>query len=284
MSLGLLQLRVRALLAERGLDHAIAERAYVLAEVPRVQWDRQVGKYRRYVRFSPLGTPHVGGYGILWGQWAPRARGEDKAPLPDQLDSRSIGDLDFAVDFLRAWLVDAVDWRLISRGPLPAEREPIRLTLKEPAGLLFYSPSNAAHVDRGENYFERGFADSAKIADELRFSKLAAFSMDVAGAIELTINYGKPESHEVGLSHCVRLGLEVRDNAVCFRSLRDLESWDPVVPPSQIAPLTNGYYDVMVGSTPNPGGTTVLHFVFTASTDWVRIEHHGLPMLSPRAR
>jgi hypothetical protein len=52
----------------------------------------------------------------------------------------------------------------------------------------------------------------------------------------------------------VRLGLEVRDNEVCFRDLHDLISWIPNCPEGQEISVPTGFYRITVYSSPPASG------------------------------
>ncbi len=116
-----LKTRITALLRELGLDEAeIRLRENILAGYPRATWDRQVGKYRRYVQFTPLDDEFAGRCGLLYGQWVGDANGGFGVRDPEQFDSRSLGDLDYCVEFVRAWLVETRDWRSLPPMRLPS--------------------------------------------------------------------------------------------------------------------------------------------------------------------
>jgi hypothetical protein len=117
MGVDLLKSAVAELLRGVGLDEAeVPSKEKILADHPRITWDRQVGKYRRYAQFTPL-SDFPGKYGILFGQWVGDANGGYGVADPEQFDARRLGDLDYCLAFLGAWLVECVDWRALPRPP-----------------------------------------------------------------------------------------------------------------------------------------------------------------------
>lgn len=81
----------------------------------------------------------------------------------------------------------------------------------------------------------------------------------------------------------VRLGLEIRDETVCFRDLYDLRSWNPECPSSQRLSMPNGFYRITV-YTREPasgivGDSQEIHLHFVPILEKAKLAHTGVPQL-----
>lgn len=284
MSLGPLRRSVSALLDESGMARAVRLREPVLNGVPRLTWDRQVGPYRRYVQFAPLAGGAFGLYGLLYGQWIGDENGGHGVDAPDQFDSRGMGDLEYAVAFLRGWLIEQRDWKALPRSTSFMARRPDKLTLRTDAkAFIVYSPFALAHAGRGDDILAAAFSTPGDVARQVNEGRVAVFGTGATGDFDLALEFGGFHPPELAtFPFQARLGLEVRDETVCVRALNDLARWDAACPEAQTFPFTDGYYRVTVAyKAPRcgEGEPRLIRLHFEFESERLVLHHTGVPLV-----
>jgi hypothetical protein len=147
-------------------------------------------------------------------------------------------------------------------------------------GIIAYSPFAMAHVPQGENYLESNFLEPEDIARHVNACTLTGFGTGGPGEFELIVH---DELDAVAMRHAqfsVELGIEVRDEQVCFRDLYDLIRWDRTCPPGQSVGMPNGYYRIVAYTTYAPvGQSQPVTFAFLSEEERPTLHFTGAPEL-----
>lgn len=121
-------------------------------------------------------------------------------------------------------------------------------------GIVLYSPFAAAGIAEGDDYlrhFRAGYPD--------------------AGALEAA-------------EYKLRLGLEVRDRALCARDLYDLLDWTADCPVGQVLAVESGLYEVTLCSDRPSSGVLgdnqVIHVFLRPVAALPQLSFDGIPALS----
>lgn len=122
-------------------------------------------------------------------------------------------------------------------------------------GLMLYSPWALVHVAEGADYFASNFASDEDVAEHVRACAVAAFCTGSPGTYVVRCTTDVV-SAETPFDASVRLGLEVRDRAVCVRDVYDLMEWTAECPGEQRLELEDGFFWLMVSTRRPPSGIT----------------------------
>jgi hypothetical protein len=122
-------------------------------------------------------------------------------------------------------------------------------------GFILYSPPAVKHIPEGSNYLEQHFWQPGDVARHLMACELTAFSTGTPGSFQLRFLDGPRNEGAVDAADFkLRLGLAVRDGAICVRDLYDLMKWSAECPVDQRMPIANGWYLLTVFSSMPPSG------------------------------
>jgi hypothetical protein len=119
-------------------------------------------------------------------------------------------------------------------------------------GIILYSPFAVRHIPTGQDYLEPHFWKPDDVARHVNACQIAAFGTGSPGRYLLELYDGPLD--EKGLASAtasVRLGIEVRDDSLCFRDLYDLMRWNPECPAAQAIPVANGFYRITAYTSPS---------------------------------
>src|SRR4051812_6118742 len=119
-------------------------------------------------------------------------------------------------------------------------------------GLILYSPPAVAHIAEGMDYLRAHFWKPTDVARHVMECRLTAFGTGSSGTFLLRFAIGPPDELAVRAAEFkLRLGLQVRDGAVCVRDLYDLAEWSAECPWGQQLSVADGWYRLTVfGSSP----------------------------------
>ncbi len=116
-------------------------------------------------------------------------------------------------------------------------------------GIIFYSPPAAAHIAEGENYLIANYMAEDQVQPHIQRGTIVGFGTASPGVYILHILKGYPDAQTLAEStYKLRLGIEVKDNTLCFRDLYDLMDWTAECPPEQCIALDDGYYHITLCS------------------------------------
>ncbi|MDO5405971.1 MAG: hypothetical protein Q4F28_01410 [Eubacteriales bacterium] len=122
----------------------------------------------------------------------------------------------------------------------------IRLEI-EGMGIVMYSPKNMENIPEGYDYLKNEYSLPNQVAEHLRQGDVIGFCTGSGGCYNLKIRSGYPSTEiEKGNPVSIRLGIEVKDEQICFIDLFWLMEWYNECPPEQCVELPNGYYHVTV--------------------------------------
>lgn len=110
-------------------------------------------------------------------------------------------------------------------------------------GVVLYSPFAVDQIKDGEDYLTSNFWHPEKVAEHVNACQLSAFCTGSPGKFRLNLTDGiYPENDINNAMAKIRLGIEVRDQTLCFRDLYDLMEWTPACPSEQVISMPNGFY------------------------------------------
>jgi hypothetical protein len=133
-------------------------------------------------------------------------------------------------------------------------------------GIIFYSPFAVAHIKKDEEYIDAHFWEPPDVAAHVNACSISAFGTGSPGVYILRLYDGQLNARDLEAAKAsARLGIEVRDNTLCFRDLYDFIRWDPECPAGQIVSMPDGFYRITVYTTPilndsRDGQVVWLHF------------------------
>lgn len=137
----------------------------------------------------------------------------------------------------------------------------------------------------GEDYLASNFWQPEKVAEHVNACQLSAFCTGSPGRFHLILTDGiYPEDVIRNAMAKIRLGIEVRDQTLCFRDLYDLMEWKSECPPDQVISIPNGFY-LLTAYTELPESgilgdnqTITIHFQYVQSRP--TLVWHRVPDLS----
>lgn len=148
-------------------------------------------------------------------------------------------------------------------------------------GIIFYSPWAVQHIPPGTDYLGASFLQPEDIARHVNASSLTGFGTGGSGNYDLIVSFDAPDAEELQRAQFkVELGLEVRDETVCFRDLYELICWQPECPPGQSLRFPDGFYRVLAYTTFTPVGTTQpIYLSFLRVPERLELHFTGAPEL-----
>lgn len=164
-------------------------------------------------------------------------------------------------------------------------RYPINLSIAG-LGIIFYSPFAVTHIQEGDDYLKRSFWEPEDVARHVNQCHIAALGTGSPGDFRLILYDGNLKNTAVEEAEFkARLGLEVREQTVCFRDLYDLMDWSPHCPTEHQAAFPDGFYLITAYcSRPRSGifgdhQTIYLHFDHVSQRP--KLAWKGIPHLCP---
>jgi hypothetical protein len=112
-------------------------------------------------------------------------------------------------------------------------------------GVVFYAPFAVRHISEGADYLAAHFRNASDVAQHVMACEISTFGTGSSGRYRLLL-YDDPIDH-AGLEEAarkVRLGIEVRDQTLCFRDLYDLMHWSSECPKAQQIAVPDGFYRI----------------------------------------
>lgn len=110
-------------------------------------------------------------------------------------------------------------------------------------GVIIYSPFATTAITEGEDFLTSHFWQPEKVAEHVNACQLSAFCTGSPGKFRLNLIDGiYPEDDIRNAIAKIRLGIEVRDQTLCFRDLYDLMEWTSACPSEQVISIPTGYY------------------------------------------
>ena len=115
-------------------------------------------------------------------------------------------------------------------------------------GIVMYSPKTVEGIESGYNYLKNEYTEPQQVAEHILKGDMVGFCTGTGGYFTLKIRNGYPAENEYEkYSVGIRLGIEVRDETICFIDLFWLSEWeDDFCPPKQRIHIPNGYYHVTI--------------------------------------
>lgn len=152
-------------------------------------------------------------------------------------------------------------------------------------GLILYSPFAAAHIQPGQDYLSSHFMTPEDVAAHVTDCGLSAIGTGSPGSYLLRFSEGTYPSREISDAEvAIRLGIEVRDNTLCFRDLYDLLDWVPFCPADQCLELSDGFYLITAYSAPasraSLGDHQTINLHFERVPEKPRLRWEGVPDIS----
>jgi hypothetical protein len=150
-------------------------------------------------------------------------------------------------------------------------------------GIIFYSPFAVAHINPGSDYLRTSFWNPADVARHVVNCEIACVCTGNPGDWYHIVAYdGNLDQVAMqSAKYAIRLGVEIRDQTLCFRDLNDFLNWNPQCPPEQQFTIDDGYYRVTAYTTPqgiDAGDKNVyLHFEKTGARP--QLKWDGVPQL-----
>lgn len=153
-------------------------------------------------------------------------------------------------------------------------------------GIIVYSPFAVTHIGDGEDYLQVRFWAAEDVGRHVRNCTLTCFCTGSPGNYHLKLYDGQLDEPAVAQAEFkVRLGLEIRDRAVCVRDLYDLMRWQHKCPERQKIDMDDGFYRLTVHSTRPASGiigdhqAVFIHFENVDSRP--SLAWAGVPQLCP---
>lgn len=114
-------------------------------------------------------------------------------------------------------------------------------------GIVMYSSETVKGIEEGYDYLMNEYSDPAKVAAHLKKGDMVGFCTGSGGRFILKLRNGYPDA-SVSESNpiAIRLGIEVRDERICFIDLFWLSEWYDNCPSEQTIAVPNGFYHVTV--------------------------------------
>lgn len=122
-------------------------------------------------------------------------------------------------------------------------------------GMICYSPPNASHIQRGENYLRGQYKSVEAVQAHLHSGSIVGFGTGSPGTYLLQLREGYPNQAEIDQHPFrLRLGVHCVDGTLVFRDLYSLIHWDPEYEPEQAVSLPRGYYHLTLLTAYPPDG------------------------------
>lgn len=154
----------------------------------------------------------------------------------------------------------------------------------EGMGIVMYSSQTVQGIPKGYDYLSNEYTEPGQVAEHLRNGDMVGFCTGSGGNYLLKIREGYP-SAEIDEKYpiSVRLGLEVKDNRVCFIDLFWLMEWYDDCPEEQCLRIGNGYYHVTL-STNKPasgiwGDNQIIYVYLNRLPAMPQVAWQGVPQL-----
>ncbi|WP_394903739.1 hypothetical protein [Clostridium butyricum] len=124
----------------------------------------------------------------------------------------------------------------------------------EGLGIILYSDFAVKHIEDDEDYLSESYDTPQQVAKHVNKGTIVGFCTGSPGTYILDIHNGYPSNQEIRISDLkLQLGIEVRDNRICFKDLYDLMEWDSESD-VEFVEVENGYYLVtLCGNIPMSG-------------------------------
>lgn len=115
----------------------------------------------------------------------------------------------------------------------------------EGMGIVMYSPKTVEGIPNGSNYLTNEYNLPSQVAEHVKKGDMVGFCTGSGGTYTLKIRDGYP-TNEVNEEYpiSIRLGIDVRDDKICFIDLFWLMEWDDDCPPEQVLSVESGYYHI----------------------------------------
>lgn len=121
--------------------------------------------------------------------------------------------------------------------------------------IIMYSPSSAAHIPEGADYFTANYQTEADVQRHIQAGSIVGFGTGSPGDYELRILAGAPSNERLaGAEMVYRLGLRC-DGQVVFRDLYTLMNWPADIHPDEVVQIPAGTYRITLCSDVPPSGT-----------------------------
>jgi hypothetical protein len=138
----------------------------------------------------------------------------------------------------------------------------------EGLGIVAYSPFAVSQIAAGEDYFEAHLWQPADVAERVNSCQMAAFCTGSPGRYLLRVYDGPMDEQALQAATVkARLGVEVREQRLCFRDLYDFMTWDPECPPEQTLSVANGFHRITAYTAPPSSG-----IIGDGQTIWLHLE------------
>lgn len=151
-------------------------------------------------------------------------------------------------------------------------------------GIVMYSPATVAGIPQGYDYLSNKYSEPSQVADHIKKGDMVGFCTGTGGNFILKIREGDP-SEEIDKEYpvAISLGIQVKDETICFIDLFWLMEWDYDCPPEQSIKVPNGYYHIVV-MTKRPesgiwGDDQVIYIYLKPMNTMPQLMWNGVPQL-----
>jgi len=180
--------------------------------------------------------------------------------------------------------VRCVQCKQISDVPPPDTSETVIDLQIAGFGIIIYSPSSAAHIAEGENYYEKHYEFDVDVQRHIQAGSIVGFGTGTAGDFMLDIREGYPDREMIDRSEFkLRLAIRNTDGCIIFRDIFSLLKWKPAVPESQVFRQPAGIYHItLCSSTPRTrvlGDFQTIYVYFNRLEVFPRLGNVGVPHL-----
>lgn len=152
----------------------------------------------------------------------------------------------------------------------------------EGLGIILYSDFAVKDIEDDEDYLSENYDTPQQVAEHVNKGTIVGFCTGSPGTYILDIHKGYPSEQEIRISDLkLQLGIEVRDNRICFKDLYDLMEWDSESD-AEFVEVENGYYLVtLCGNVPTSGIVGDEQFInvyLTKVQTMPKVHYEGVPM------
>ena len=193
---------------------------------------------------------------------------------PEQGDGRTVGDLDFCVRYVKAWIVDQLDW-----AELPASSNDFFEKPPRPALVTVRASGKGIAIDTQSALTASDAKEAVEVLRLVNEQVVAAFETGGTGDYRVMIHLGTPASRQtLTCEVTAEFGLEIRGEAARVVGVADVLRRDAS---AYVFPITEGFYRVTVGTkdTSPIGDPSVIHIVLEAVVNRFSRVHERLPRL-----
>lgn len=154
----------------------------------------------------------------------------------------------------------------------------------EGMGIVMYSPETVRGIPERYDYLSNEYSAPALVAEHLKKGDMVGFCTGSGGSYILKIREGYPaEEIEENYPISVRLGIDVRDDKICFIDLFWLMEWYDDCPKEQCLDIEKGYYHITL-STQKPasgiwGDEQVIYVYLNKLPAMPELTWQGVPQL-----